>query len=56
MEDPFQVISHAREKITDQQDYIRFLELSVEGRIYGDAGAALDKAERQAADMARPEA
>ena len=34
---PFDVIEVARAKITDQNDYIRFLELSLEGRIYGDA-------------------
>ena len=38
---PLDVIPMAREKITDAQDYLRFLELSLEGRIYGDYGAML---------------
>ncbi|KZC98136.1 MULTISPECIES: hypothetical protein [unclassified Thalassospira] len=40
---PFDVIEVARAKITDQNDYIRFLELSLEGRIYGEYGDALQK-------------
>ncbi|MCC3860768.1 hypothetical protein [Pseudemcibacter aquimaris] len=39
-----EVIEMARTNITDQNDYIRFLELSLEGRIYGEAAAALEKA------------
>lgn len=38
------IIDMAREKITDQTDYIRFLELSLEGRIYGEAATAIEKA------------
>jgi len=40
---PFDVIDVARAKITDPNDYIRFLELSLEGRIYGEYGDALQK-------------
>mgnify|MGYP000203309682 CR=1 FL=1 len=39
-----EVVEMARNNITDQKDYIRFLELSLEGRIYGDAATALEKA------------
>ena len=38
------VIEMAREKINNKNDYIRFLELSLEGRIYGEAAAAIEKA------------
>ncbi len=38
------IIDMARKNITDQQDYIRFLELSLEGRIYGEAAAAIENA------------
>lgn len=40
---PFEVIEVARRKITDPTDYVRFLELSLEGRIYGEYGDALQK-------------
>lgn len=52
-ENPFDVIEVARRKIGDQQDYIRFLELSLEGRIYGEAAAALEKAEAEAAEASK---
>ena len=39
-----EIIMVARTKISDQQDYIRFLELSLEGRIYGEAAEMLEKA------------
>ncbi len=42
-----EVIDMARDNITDSQDYIRFLELSLEGRIYGEAAAAIEKAENE---------
>jgi len=38
---PLDIINIARTKITDQNDYIRFLELSLEGRIYGEAAEAI---------------
>ena len=38
------VIEMAREKIGDKNDYIRFLELSLEGRIYGEAATAIENA------------
>ncbi len=44
---PFELISHAKLAIDNQKDYIRFLELSLEGRIYGDAGAACKKITEQ---------
>ncbi|WP_033067237.1 hypothetical protein [Thalassospira australica] len=53
---PFDVIEVARAKITDQNDYIRFLELSLEGRIYGEYGDALQKqidAEAKQAEAAK---
>lgn len=39
-----EVVEMARQNITEQKDYIRFLELSLEGRIYGEAATALEKA------------
>ncbi len=39
-----EVIEMARTQIDDKNDYIRFLELSLEGRIYGDAASALENA------------
>ena len=47
-QNPFEVIAHARLSISDDKDYIRFLELSLEGRIYGEVGAAIEKAEAAA--------
>ena len=41
---PFEIIDVARKNIDLESDYIRFLELSLEGRIYGEAAAALEKA------------
>lgn len=41
------VIEMARLKITNQKDYIRFLELSLEGRIYGEAATAIENKEKQ---------
>jgi len=38
-----EIIEVARQKITLQEDYTRFLELSLEGRIYGEAATALEK-------------
>lgn len=38
-----EVVEMARKNITDQKDYIRFLELSLEGRIYGEAATAIEK-------------
>ena len=38
----------------DQKDYIRFLELSLEGRIYGEAAAALEKATVSEIDGQKP--
>ena len=45
------VIDMARQNITDQNDYIRFLELSLDGRIYGEAASALEKATMDAKDQ-----
>lgn len=39
-----EVIEMARTQITRQDDYVRFLELSLEGRIYGEAASAIEKA------------
>jgi hypothetical protein len=55
---PFDVITVAREKIDNQADYIRFLELSLEGRIYGEYADALQRqmnegAEAEAAESAK---
>lgn len=36
------VIEMAQSKITNKDDYIRFLELSLEGRIYGESATALE--------------
>lgn len=38
-----EIIPIAQQKITAQKDYIRFLELSLEGRILGEAATALEK-------------
>ena len=38
------IIPVARRKITSPKDYTRFLELSLEGRILGEAATALEKA------------
>jgi len=39
-----EIIPVAKKKISEPKDYIRFLELSLEGRILGEAAAALEKA------------
>ena len=51
-ESPFDVITVARNKIGNEQDYIRFLELSLEGRIYGEYAEALQKQMDQQAENA----
>ncbi|PCJ31904.1 MAG: hypothetical protein COA93_10195 [Alphaproteobacteria bacterium] len=38
-----EIIPVAKKKISEPKDYIRFLELSLEGRILGEAAAALEK-------------
>lgn len=43
-ENAMEIIPVARQRITRQKDYIRFLELSLEGRILGEAVTALEKA------------
>ncbi|AUG52627.1 hypothetical protein [Thalassospira marina] len=54
-ESPFDVIRVARNKIGNEQDYIRFLELSLEGRIYGEYAEALQKQmDQQAAEVSDP--
>ncbi|PKR48979.1 hypothetical protein [Thalassospira marina] len=54
-ESPFDVIRVARNKIGNEQDYIRFLELSLEGRIYGEYAEALQKQmDQQAAEISDP--
>ena len=40
------VIPVARQSISKPEDYIRFLELSLEGRIYGEIADHLQRAER----------
>lgn len=50
---PFDMIEAVKARITDDADYVRFLELSVEGRIYGEAGDALMKADERAAEENR---
>lgn len=52
---PLDVITVAKKKISSQADYIRFLELSLEGRILGDAGDAIEKAEAEFAEKSSPE-
>lgn len=39
-----EIIPVAKHKITSPKDYTRFLELSLEGRILGEAATALEKA------------
>ena len=38
-----EIIDMAQNNIKDQKDYIRFLELSLEGRIYGEAVTSIEK-------------
>jgi hypothetical protein len=38
---PLEVIAQAKSQISDQEDYLRFLELSLEGRILADEGDRL---------------
>lgn len=40
---PLEVIADARKNITKTDDYIRFLELSLEGRILGEIGDSMIK-------------
>ncbi len=40
-ESPLEVIADARRRIEDPLDYVRFLELSLEGRILADEGERL---------------
>jgi len=40
---PLDVLADAKKCITNQEDYIRFLELSLEGRILGEIGDAMIK-------------
>lgn len=40
---PLEVIESSRKAISDPEDYIRFLELSLEGRILADEGERLAK-------------
>lgn len=44
---PLQIIDMARLKITDPADYVRFLEISLEGRIYGEAATAIENEEKK---------
>ncbi|WP_120496531.1 hypothetical protein [Kiloniella sp. EL199] len=41
-QDPLDVIPVARQKVSDKDDYIRFLELSLEGRLLGEAAQHLE--------------
>ncbi|WP_085902761.1 hypothetical protein [Kiloniella majae] len=41
-QDPLDVIPVAREKVSKKDDYIRFLELSLEGRLLGEAAQHLE--------------
>ena len=43
--DPREVIATARRKISVPADYVRFLELSLEGRILGELATAQDDAQ-----------
>ena len=49
-----EVAEMAHQNITDQKDYIRFLELSLEGRIYGEAAQALENATISDEDVQKP--
>ncbi len=40
---PLDVVEDAKKCITDKDDYIRFLELSLQGRILGEIGEAMIK-------------
>ncbi|KLN61406.1 hypothetical protein WH96_07180 [Kiloniella spongiae] len=41
-QDPLDVIPVARQKVSNKDDYIRFLELSLEGRLLGEAAQHLE--------------
>lgn len=49
-----EVVEMARLNITNQKDYIRFLELSLEGRIYGEAAAAIENATISETENVKP--
>jgi len=44
--DPLDVIEHAKKRIKLPNDYVRFLELSLQGRILADEGERLMKIEQ----------
>ncbi|KKJ77602.1 hypothetical protein WH95_07995 [Kiloniella litopenaei] len=46
-QDPLDVIPVAREKVSQKEDYIRFLELSLEGRLLGEAAQHLEAAHNE---------
>ena len=46
-ESQLDVIEMARKNIDNTNDYIRFLELSLEGRIYGEAATAIEQLEHE---------
>lgn len=46
-ESQLDVIDMARNSIDNTTDYIKFLELSLEGRIYGEAATAIEQMEHE---------
>ena len=47
VQNPLDVIPTAQEKITDKDDYVRFIELSLQGRLLGEVAAHLEIAENE---------
>ncbi len=49
-QDPLDVIPVARQQISDPKDYVRFLELSLEGRLLGEAAEHLNASNQTSQD------
>ena len=47
VQNPLDIIATAKEKITDKDDYVRFIELSLQGRLLGEVSVHLENAESE---------
>ncbi|MGB1360918.1 MAG: hypothetical protein ACPG8V_02245 [Alphaproteobacteria bacterium] len=45
VDNPLEIINTAKELITDKDDYVKFIELSLQGRLLGEAAAHLESSE-----------
>ena len=50
-EHPLEIIPSARALITDKEDYVRFIELSLEGRLIGEVSQHMEHAEQATPNM-----